>query len=226
MRSRCFQLTSIAVVLCAVGLAQTAAIKPNGPPIDLARITTALTLPMGQYVARPLRSNGEVPSGQVTVVDGKLPPGLAISTNAHLYGTPTEAGRFTATLATRDSKGEARYSLTLEVVSETISISWKDAPQTDGDSISGSVVIDNRLPRPADLTVIIVAVNEINKAFALGYQHFPITPGKTVPTIKFGSTLPFGKYIVHADAVAEVPSNKAIHRTRVQTTIPIVLVQH
>ena len=35
--------------------------------------------------------------------------------------------------------------------------------------------------------------------------------------IPFGSTLPTGKYVVHADAIAEVPSKKAIYRARQQT---------
>ena len=73
------------------------------------------------------------------------------------------------------------------------------------------------------MTFITVAVNPIGKAFALGYQHFTLAPESTSQQLDFGSTLPAGKYVVHVDAVAEVPSKNVIHRARLQTSTPLTL---
>jgi len=69
--------------------------------------------------------------------------------------------------------------------------------------------------------VIVVAVNEIGKAFALGYQRFDLQPNNKDVEIKFGSTLPRGQYVIHADAIAEVPGKRAIYRSRLQTPQPL-----
>jgi hypothetical protein len=39
--------------------------------------------------------------------------------------------------------------------------------------------------------------------------------------IPFGETLPPGTYVVHADAVAEIPSKNSILRQRLQTPAPL-----
>jgi hypothetical protein len=66
------------------------------------------------------------------------------------------------------------------------------------------------------LTVVVVAVNEINKAFTLGYQHFSIAPGATSPVIPFGMQLPPGRYRVRADAVGEVAPKNLIYRSALE----------
>jgi len=68
-----------------------------------------------------------------------------------------------------------------------------------------------------DLTVIVVAVNEIGKAFALRYEHLDLKANAAPSEIDFSSSVPRGAYVVHVDAVAEVPSKNAIYRQRLQT---------
>lgn len=198
--------------------------KPTGPPIDL--LTRApLTLSLGEPVARILFAAPRPSLTSFTLRSGKLPIGLQLTPGGLLYGTPSEVGTFRADIAAVDINGNARFSLSILVTSEALAIAWKEAAHVEGESIAGSVEITNRLSKPADITVIIVAVNEINKAFALGYQHYQVSPGSRPQLVRFGSQLPFGKYIVHADAIAEVPIPKTIYRSRIQTQNSLVITQ-
>jgi hypothetical protein len=66
--------------------------------------------------------------------------------------------------------------------------------------------------------VIIVAVaTDTDRATAIGYQRFPLKPGTNDFKIPFGNSLPAGSYIVHADAIAEIPEKNTILRQRLQT---------
>jgi hypothetical protein len=85
------------------------------------------------------------------------------------------------------------------------------------------VVVSNGTKDAFDLTVIVVAVNEIGKAFALGYQRFDLRPQTKEMEIKFGSTMPRGQYVIHADAIADVPDKNAIYRDRLQTPQALVV---
>jgi hypothetical protein len=107
-------------------------------------------------------------------------------------------------------------------VPPALTVQWTQPPQLTADgAISGELEVANGLGRPLDLTVIVVAVNTTNKAFALGYQHFTFGAGSQ--RIPFGSTQPRDSYIVHADAVAEIADTYEIYRARLQTnplTVP------
>ena len=89
---------------------------------------------------------------------------------------------------------------------------WLSLPQLNGNDVKGSVVLTNQTDEDFDQTVIIEAVNEVGKAFALGYQHFTLAHHSRSVPIQFDTTLPPGRYSIRADAVAEVPSQHAIHR--------------
>jgi hypothetical protein len=117
-----------------------------------------------------------------------------------------------AHVATREVKVRAVPALQLE---------WLRHPALENDGIYGAVKVANPGKDPYDLTFIIVAVNEIGKAFALGYQHFTLRP-KAEQDISFGSSLPLGTYIVHADAVGEIAAQDVIRRARLQTPEPLV----
>jgi len=73
------------------------------------------------------------------------------------------------------------------------------------------------------MTVIIVAVNEIGKAFALGYQHFNIARN-VEQVVPFSTTVPNGRYIVHADAIAALPNKKQANaRASIETATHLVV---
>jgi hypothetical protein len=104
-------------------------------------------------------------------------------------------------------------------------IEWSTFPRVQGDQVLGAVKVSNGTKDAFDLTVIILAVNEHGKAFALGYQRIDLQPETTDVEIPFGqgSNLPFGSYVVHADAVAEVAAKDSIFRGRLQTPTPLVI---
>ena len=155
-----------------------------------------------------------------TISDGKLPVGLTLdSKTGEISGLPASGGNFMITVRLGDSSSPAQavqrtYTIQLRAM---LSIEWKESPQVRTGGIFGSCVVSNGSEKPFDMTVIVLAVNETGRATALGYQHFVLNPRSSSPLISFGSTLPDGKYAVHADAVAEVPSVNAIYRVRLQT---------
>jgi hypothetical protein len=106
-----------------------------------------------------------------------------------------------------------------------LSIEWTAAPHLDASTISGTVTLSNQTNQDFDQTVIVLAVNEVGKAFALGYQHFTLAHKSTSAPIKFSSLLPPGRYVIHADAIAEVAAKGAIYRARLQSSAPIVVTE-
>ena len=105
---------------------------------------------------------------------------------------------------------------TLRVVAPLL-LQWSRLPRVQGTRVEGSVKVSNDSSNDFDLTVIVVGVNEFGKAFALGYEHVDLKTDTANLEIPFGSTVPQGAYVVHADAIAEVMSKNAIYRQRLQT---------
>ena len=62
-------------------------------------------------------------------------------------------------------------------VIEGITVNWQEAPAVHGNKLSGSAVVSNQTGDEFVLTVIVVAVNQIGRATALGYQHLQ-NPGR------------------------------------------------
>ena len=91
-----------------------------------------------------------------------------------------------------------------------------------GQTLNGSVIVSNLTEQDFTLTVIVMAVNQIGRATALGYQEFTLRSGAE-QVIPFGASPGPGSYIVHADAVAEVASTNTIYRARKQTAEPLVI---
>lgn len=144
--------------------------------------------------------------------DSKLPPGLHLhSHSGRITGTPTAAGEYHFTVALSDVDSpphQVQRDLTLTVVAG-LTVEWRKAPHVSGTWISGSLVVANHTGQPAELTVIVVAVNEIGRATALGYQHFTIQ-ANAEQEIPFGSSPGIGKYLVRADAVAALSAHHTL----------------
>jgi hypothetical protein len=101
-------------------------------------------------------------------------------------------------------------------------VEWQSSPTLSGNNVSGSLKVANYSRDTFELTVIVVAVNETGKAFALGYQRMDLA-ATAQQVIPFSSSLPNGQYTVHADAIAEVPARKQIYRRHMQTGQPITV---
>ncbi len=206
--------------LGAFAWAQTA------PPLTIVDETLP-SLDPGVEVRIPLTARGGVPPYHWRVTAGNLPEGISLTPDGVLVGRPTALGKFAYTVTVEDSARPAnRISKELQtVVSASLVLEWLRPPQVRGDRIDGAVQISNGTNDDFDLTFIIVAINEIGRATALGYQHFTLKAGTANFQIPFGQTLPHGAYVVHADAVAEIPMRNRILRRLLETPAPLPVTQ-
>ncbi len=166
-----------------------------------------------------IKARGGIPPYKWQVARGELPPGLELKTASGLLaGEPTQSGSFRFTVQVSDAGNPAQTEIRTfrSAVVAPLSVDWKQPPQVEAGGIFGSVQVTNGTQDDFEVTVIIVAVNEYGKAFALGYQHFLLEKDTVSREILFGFGLPEGEYEVHVDAVAEVQPKNAIYRARRQ----------
>jgi hypothetical protein len=172
-------------------------------------------------------AKGGVPPYVWSVADGDLPDGLTLIPDGLLSGRPTRPGSFTFALKVEDSAQPAHAATKpfLAEVAAPLLLEWLESPKVHDNRIDGSVQVSNGSKDNFDLTVVIVAVADNGRATALGYQHFDLKAGNTNVRIPFGSELGYGGYVVHADAIAEIPKRNAILRQRLQTSQPLQIAQ-
>lgn len=208
-------------------LLATSVVAQTDDPARLEFTTKSLpTAALGKrYEVTPKLQGGRGPFDW-TITRGKLPPGITLQkVTGTLTGIPAQTGVYKFTLNVHDlgSRAVVEQEFTLEVTGPLL-LEWVDFPKLTENTISGSIKVTNSSARgePFDLTVIIVAANEVGKAFALGYQHFKLDQYMD-QVIPFSSTVPNGRYIVHVDAIAEIAATNTIYRSRLQTATPIVV---
>ena len=195
-------------------------------------ITTAPSQAGGvrQKINIALGAKGGLPPYSWQLISGKLPLGLKLDPAAGtIAGAPQDPGVYHVTVGVQDSSVpplQAQRDIVLTVSAaapaSALTIEWTQVPAIYRDEISGSVEVANHSAEPFDLTVVVLAVNDIGRATALGYQHFTLQP-QLSQVIPFGASPGEGVYIVHADAVAEVESTNSIYRARKQTANPLTL---
>jgi hypothetical protein len=167
-----------------------------------------------------LHATGIAPPFVWSVIEGNLPDGITLSPEGCLCGRPAKPGTFDFTLKVDDS-GHPPHSVTKyfhATVSAALLLDWLEPPKVRDSRIDGSVQVSNGSSDTYDLTVVIVAVASADqRATAIGYERFPLKPGANNVRILFGQTLPPGGYVIHADAIAEVPERNSILRQRLQS---------
>lgn len=212
MKAKAAQIFLTLIVLAIDAVAQ-------GPPLTMKTSSLPAGVAGTPYDVQLLAEGGRQPYVW-NIREGTLPPGLELDAKSGtLMGVPNAAGQFRFTVALGDSSVpskavEREYTL---IVRASMTVRWIHPPRVDGEAVRGDLEVSNQTGQPFDLTVLVLAVNEFGKAFALGYQHFTLQPNAASPSIPFESTLPFGTYVVHADAVAEVQATNTIYRARMQT---------
>lgn len=210
----------IAILTCLCG--------PVAAQAPLAVVDEALPpIEAGVQFHVLLHATGGAPPYVWSVAGGELPEGINLTPEGLLEGRPTKPGAVAVTLKIEDS-GHPAHSITKEfkvVVTTSLLLEWLQVPKVRDNRIDGSVQVSNGSSDTFDLTVVIVAVAENGRATAIGYEHFPLKAGSNNIPILFGNTLPHGGYVIHADAVAEIPTKKAILRQRLQTPQPLQVVQ-
>ena len=150
---------------------------------------------------------------------GPLPAGLRLNDDGELTGTPLETGQFEFILVVTDSDSppkrlEKKFTLLLEA---PLTVEWSRPAKVNGPRIDGSVKVSNHTGRDFDLTLIVLAVNDIGRATSIGYQHFPLKKLTRDQEIPFGDSLSRGTYQVNVDAVGEEPVSNRIFRARLVT---------
>jgi len=221
-----------AIALGILGLSiggSTAAFGQDRTPLVITTAPSQVA-GVGQKINVALGAKGGSPPYNWKLISGQLPSGLKLDPAAGtIAGMPQQPGVYRLTVGAQDSSVpplEAQRDIILTVSAaapgSALTIDWKQAPAIYHDEISGSVEVANHSDKPFDLTVVVLAVNDIGRATALGYQHFTLQPqaGQVIP---FGASPGEGNYIVHADAVAEVESTNSVYRARKQTASPLKL---
>jgi hypothetical protein len=150
---------------------------------------------------------------------GDLPAGMSFGPDGLLTGTPDAAGEWHFAVSVADSSRPPQTATReLGLVSAAaLELVWKIYPHVANNRIVGTAAVSNGTKDDFDFTFLAVAVNEIGKAFTLGYQHFPLKQGALEFEIPFGQNLPRGIYFVNVDGVGEVAAKKAIFRGRLET---------
>lgn len=187
----------------------------NVQPLAIQTTTLPKAYIRQPYEAR-LEAHGGMPPLKWEVTDGSLPTGIVLHGDGEVVGTPTESGDFRVTVTVTDSAKPAyqrSQQLSLTVVAPLMA-QWGRYPKVNGQRLEGSILVANEMDRDFDLTVIVLAVNEIGRATAIGYQHFPLRKNTQQMEIPFGDNLPRGSYELNADAVAEVAATHSIYRVR------------
>jgi hypothetical protein len=203
----------IAILICFCSL-----VAAQGPPLEIVDEPLP-AFDAGVEFHILLHARGGTPPYVWSVASGDLPEGITITPEGLLAGRPSKPGVFTFTLKVEDS-GHPAHSINKDFRAEIAApllLEWLESPKAHENRIDGSVQVSNGSKDDFDLTVVIVAVAEHGRATAIGYEHFALKAGDTNVKIPFGSALAFGGYVIHADAIAEIPKRNTILRQRLQT---------
>jgi hypothetical protein len=173
-----------------------------------------------------LHATGGVPP-YIWTSDDVLPDGISLTPRGLLSGRPAKAGPISLSFTVTDSAHPANlmHKVLNTAVTASLVLEWQDPPKVAGDRIDGAVQVSNGSKDTYDLTFYVVAIAENGRATAIGYQRFPLKPQTSNFKIPFGNTLPPGGYVIHADAIAEIPKRQTILRQSLQTPSPLAIVQ-
>ena len=194
---------------------------PSAQQPSFQILTQNLPLPVvGRRYYVALKVVGGSPPYQWSIPQGRLPAGLTLDAQRGIiFGRPQSADEFSVLVQVSDSSGPPPLVITKLLVAHAtapLTVTWAAAPQVAQSNLVGAVRVSNGSKDTMDMTVIVMAVNEVGKAFALRYEKLNLGPGTDSPDLKFDFFVPSGQYVVHVDAVGEVAAKNAIYRDRRQ----------
>ncbi len=199
---------------CLAGMLLAAAAQT--PPLEI--VTTHLPLPRaGREYRAELRARGGTPPYRWSALDPGLPRGLALdAATGVIRGVPASDDAFRVLVQLQDSASPPRAETRLLPAAQgpPLELAWLEPPAFSEGEIRGALRLRNASGDTVTATVIVEAVNETGKAFALRYDHRDLAPGDATPALAFAVALPPGAYTLGADAVGEIPAQKAIYRVR------------
>ena len=215
----------LALALSGLGQRPTPSIPASSIRIVEAHLPDCL---LGEEYDAELHATAGSEPLKWEIAKGRLPAGLKLeSATGRILGRCAAAGEVRFTVRVTDASKPPRTAereFTLRVP-PPIEVKWKDLPTVRDGGIHGSVTLTNGLKDEYEVTLIIVAVNEVGKAFALGHQHHTLRRQAGSENVDFGGDmlLPRGRYIVHVDAVGEDLTKKKIYRARIQAHDPLTV---
>jgi hypothetical protein len=204
-----FLLLALPAISCAQQGAAT------GAPLEV-RTNSLPKAYLRQHYETHLEASGGITPLGWEITGGAPPAGIVLGRDGVLSGIPTETGEFKFTATVMDSGKPAvqrNQRLVLTVVAPLL-VQWGRYPKVTGQRLEGSIVVSNQTEQNFDLTVIMMAVNEIGRATAIGYQRLTLKKETTSLEIPFGENLPHGSYELDVDGVAEVAATNSIYRAR------------
>jgi hypothetical protein len=210
-RCRTSGLGFLLVALCAYG--QSGSKSPSIPAENLPKPS------LWQPYSFRLSAAGGVGLYHWHLISGSLPEGLKLADDGEISGMPQETGQFEFNLLLTDSdrppkQQQKKFTLSIET---PVTADWSRTAKVNGQRIQGSIKVSNHTGRDFDLTVIVLAVNDIGRATAIGYQHIPLKKNTRDLEIPFGDSLSPGNYAVNVDVVGEEPVSNRIFRARLVT---------
>jgi hypothetical protein len=169
-----------------------------------------------------LKAHGGITPYNWGFAGGSLPSGIDLGGDGILSGIPTATGdfHFAVTVSDHAKPAHQRTQELVMRVAAALVADWKRPPQINGGKLQGSVAVSNGADDDFDLTVIVLAVNEIGKAFATAYQHGTLKKDESLE-VPFDESLPSGVYMVNVDVVGEIPARNMIYRARLFTGAPL-----
>ena len=208
------------LLLCSVLAPVFLVAQPAPNPEALAISTKALPKAnfWEPYTAR-LQATGGIEPYHWHVAAGSLPNGVSLNPDGTLTGICNEPSQSEFTIRVTDNSRPPNQLLQkFALVTDTpLAADWSRKAQVSGQRIDGSIRVSNRTGRDFDLTFVVLAVNGIGRATAIGYQHFPLKKDTKDMEIPFGDSLSPGDYYVNVDVVGEEPVSKRIFRARLVT---------
>jgi hypothetical protein len=169
-----------------------------------------------------LKAHGGITPYKWEIASGSPPNGIELGNDGILSGIPAATGEFhfVVTVSDHAKPAQQRNQELVMRVTAALVAEWKRPPQISGGRLQGSVAVSNGSDDDFDLTVIVLAVNEIGKAFATAYQHGTLKKDESLE-VPFDESLPSGTYIVNGDVVGEIPARNVIYRARLFTGTPM-----
>ena len=225
MRGRWRQCVAIAAWVI-VALSMNGKLGAQAPKPLAIRTQKLGPVAAGSQVKLEVTVAGGVPPLSWRLSGGRLPPGLRLNAKTGaIAGQPTSAGVFHFGVTVTDSGNPAmqiQREFTL-VVTAALNIEWKEPPAVHGQMLEGSVVVTNLTEQAVDLTVIVMAVNQIGRATALGYQKFVLAAGRE-QLIPFGAEPRTGAVLcAWGRSGRSGEARNTIYRARKQTADPLVI---
>jgi hypothetical protein len=197
-------------------LVLTVSLVAQDPPLTISDKENLPPAHLWERYSYSLKASGGIAPYHWILRTGPLPHGFQLNEFGELSGMSEEPGQFEFTALLRDSSNPAGQQEKKFVLSnETpLTAEWGHTARVNGARIDGSIKVSNRTGRDFDVTVIVLAVNDIGRATAIGYQHFSLKKDTRDFDIPFGDSLSWGTYAVNVDVVAEEPVSNRIFRAR------------